>query len=662
MPNEVQTISTDRVPNGGDYVLTFRGRSTTAIAFDASNATIQTAVQALLSVGSGNCLVRGTFASRTFAFIGALANQAIVDLITMDGSGLIVDASTININRTQVGDGATVEIQTISFSDGPTSGTATINGQSVSYGASGTDMQGAFDAALGAGIVTVARDGYGRVNSPYTWTITWLSPGAQTLSTGSGTMGREYKEPLGAFWPCDDGNNLLFVNTTAVDLTDHSNFTTGTTGFPTVAGGATLFFRYRYPVGAAGNCTISLGQADGTAGMQLVGHHGTLGAGYIDNLNGAYLTFPTPDDMKPHTVSIRVPSSAVLGHSCNISDLIVYVDSGRVATHVHADGAISFGTMDTFMVGNYYPAASYPFDGHIQQVLVFDNDIGDIATRALRSYSSPGTGCCLYLACSEGTGTTVGDSSGNANNGTSSGAWATITGYLADYSGNGNDAVVGGDGLAITDHPSNRGVAGSLNSAGGNTACAVGTDTGVQGGNYPRTVGGFVRTSDTAGGFYTFLSAGIVATYQQLMIARYSGSAASFSANGNDITAGSISDNTWHLVAMGLNPDSSSTSTGSLSVDATEVGTTWDGAGTIDYTPDGEVAIGGNATVANGGWDGNLCCLFIVNRYLTPTERADVYTNPFLKLLGSSSSVLVVGAPAPTRNRGGALLSKMTGR
>jgi hypothetical protein len=51
------------VATGGTYTLTFGGQTTSALAWNASTATVQTALQALSSVGAGNAIVSGSASS-----------------------------------------------------------------------------------------------------------------------------------------------------------------------------------------------------------------------------------------------------------------------------------------------------------------------------------------------------------------------------------------------------------------------------------------------------------------------------------------------------------------------------------------------------------------------------------------------------------------------
>lgn len=76
--NEVQSVTITGGPTGGTFTLTFNAQTTAAIAFDATAAAVQSALQALSSVGAGNVTTSGgplpgTAVSVTF--VGALGLQ-----------------------------------------------------------------------------------------------------------------------------------------------------------------------------------------------------------------------------------------------------------------------------------------------------------------------------------------------------------------------------------------------------------------------------------------------------------------------------------------------------------------------------------------------------------------------------------------------------------
>ena len=75
--NEKQTISVDAT--GGTFTLTFGGQTTSALAFDATGAVVQAALEALSSIGSGNVTVSGsrggTVSVYAVEFVGTLASS-----------------------------------------------------------------------------------------------------------------------------------------------------------------------------------------------------------------------------------------------------------------------------------------------------------------------------------------------------------------------------------------------------------------------------------------------------------------------------------------------------------------------------------------------------------------------------------------------------------
>jgi len=76
-------------PTGGTFTLSYNGQTTSALAFNASNATIQSALEGLSTIGSGNVVLSdGPLGqSATIAFQGARANDDPTD-ITLNPAGL----------------------------------------------------------------------------------------------------------------------------------------------------------------------------------------------------------------------------------------------------------------------------------------------------------------------------------------------------------------------------------------------------------------------------------------------------------------------------------------------------------------------------------------------------------------------------------------------
>ena len=76
--NEKQTISFSTT--GGTFTLTYSGQTTTAIAFNATAADVDAALEALSNIGAGDVSVTGTAGAYTVEFTGALALTNVPEL------------------------------------------------------------------------------------------------------------------------------------------------------------------------------------------------------------------------------------------------------------------------------------------------------------------------------------------------------------------------------------------------------------------------------------------------------------------------------------------------------------------------------------------------------------------------------------------------------
>jgi len=88
--NEVQTITITGSPTGGTYTLTFGANTTASINWNDPASTVQTRLQALASIGSGNVLVTGSSGGPyTVEFVNTLgfANQALITRATNSLTG-----------------------------------------------------------------------------------------------------------------------------------------------------------------------------------------------------------------------------------------------------------------------------------------------------------------------------------------------------------------------------------------------------------------------------------------------------------------------------------------------------------------------------------------------------------------------------------------------
>lgn len=106
--NEVQVVTISGTPTGGTFILSYGGQNTSALAYNATAATVQTAFLLLSSVGSGNAAVTGSAGGPyTITFTGTLASTD-VSAITANGAGLTGGTSPdVAITTTTPGVGAT---------------------------------------------------------------------------------------------------------------------------------------------------------------------------------------------------------------------------------------------------------------------------------------------------------------------------------------------------------------------------------------------------------------------------------------------------------------------------------------------------------------------------------------------------------------------------
>lgn len=109
-------------PTGGTFTLTFGANTTTALAFSASPAAVQAALEGLASIGSGNVTVSGVAGKYyVVTFVGTKAATNVAE-ITGSGAGL-TPASVVSIDTITEGAAspATNEVQLIQLRQNPIS-------------------------------------------------------------------------------------------------------------------------------------------------------------------------------------------------------------------------------------------------------------------------------------------------------------------------------------------------------------------------------------------------------------------------------------------------------------------------------------------------------------------------------------------------------------
>ena len=86
--NEQQSVTITGSPTGGTFTLTWSGQTTSAIAYNATAATVQTALEALSNIGVGDVSVSGSAGGPyTVTFTGDLGLSDVAAM-TASGAGL----------------------------------------------------------------------------------------------------------------------------------------------------------------------------------------------------------------------------------------------------------------------------------------------------------------------------------------------------------------------------------------------------------------------------------------------------------------------------------------------------------------------------------------------------------------------------------------------
>lgn len=93
------TVTLTNAPTGGTYTLRFGAQGTTALAHDASPATVQAALAALVGVGAGNVTVTGTATQYTVVF-GASTKIPLADnrFMRLGSTPVVSVPSTLTVN------------------------------------------------------------------------------------------------------------------------------------------------------------------------------------------------------------------------------------------------------------------------------------------------------------------------------------------------------------------------------------------------------------------------------------------------------------------------------------------------------------------------------------------------------------------------------------
>jgi hypothetical protein len=167
--NEAQTITlTTGGTLGGTYTLSYGGVTTGAIAFNATAATVQAALEALATIGAGNVAVTGPTPTTSGGVLTVtFQNQmGYRDVAALTGSAASLTGTTpgLAIATATPGAGLANETQTIAASGTVSGGTFTVtySGQTtaaLAYNVSTADLQAALEGLSNVRIGNVAVTG-----------------------------------------------------------------------------------------------------------------------------------------------------------------------------------------------------------------------------------------------------------------------------------------------------------------------------------------------------------------------------------------------------------------------------------------------------------------------------------------------------------------------
>lgn len=108
--DEVQTLTVTGAPTGGTFTVTYSGQTTGNIAYNASAATVQTALEALSNIGAGEAVVTGSAGGPwTVTFAGTLADTN-VDAMTTDAALLTGGTTPDVVVATSTAGGSTTNL------------------------------------------------------------------------------------------------------------------------------------------------------------------------------------------------------------------------------------------------------------------------------------------------------------------------------------------------------------------------------------------------------------------------------------------------------------------------------------------------------------------------------------------------------------------------
>jgi autotransporter-associated beta strand protein len=327
IPDEVQTITFSPTnPASGTYLLTFNGWTTMPLAYSATAATVQSALEALPSIGSGNINVTGTY---TTSFIASFVNARADNdwpLIVPTYSQL---PSTISVSETTKGGAGT---WTISFNGFTTS--------ELSFNATSAEVAAAMNALPSVALLggTVRAYGY-RVNT---------TQSAYVLTFMGGALGGfNWADTLVSTSPVSTINNLVQGGT--------RNNTTVSSGFTLELGGGITITNEPLVVSGVGRLSVPVtyvgATVTGTGAVRATSGDNTLQARADDEQQVIEFTNPAPAS-GTWTVAFNGQTTSALSNTATAADVkaaLGALSSVGNPANVNVTGDMATGFTVTFV-------------------------------------------------------------------------------------------------------------------------------------------------------------------------------------------------------------------------------------------------------------------------------------------------------------------------
>ena len=155
--NEVQNVAFNNTPTADTFTLSFDGDTTAPIPFGANGGTVQTALQGLDSVGSGNATVAGGASGPyTVTFQNFLRGLDAAEIV-LNTSNLVDQGLVVDVTDDAIEAGLPNEKQRVALPFGVNGGdfTLTLNGETtgpINFDASASDVQTALENLTTPGV------------------------------------------------------------------------------------------------------------------------------------------------------------------------------------------------------------------------------------------------------------------------------------------------------------------------------------------------------------------------------------------------------------------------------------------------------------------------------------------------------------------------------